>query len=87
MEHNLVTNIYQVEQHRLDIHIESDECNKQLYQYFYLPYNDNDKAYYYFLSLQKFLQQLVDKETFENLKTCRRFYGAHIFCLECDNDG
>ena len=32
MKHDLVTNIYQVEQHRIYIHMESDEWGKHLYQ-------------------------------------------------------
>ena len=85
IEHNLVTNIYQFGQNRLDMHIKYKNWHKHLYWYFSLPCNDNVKEYYSLLSFWTFLKQLGDKETPDNPKKCWRFYVTHILYLECDN--
>ena len=43
MDHNLVTNIYQVYQHMTDMKMEYYEWHKQLYQVLDLTCNDNAK--------------------------------------------
>ena len=43
MEQYLLTNIYQVKQHILDMHMEYGELNKQLYQVLDKPCNYNVK--------------------------------------------
>ena len=43
MGEKMGTNIYQVDQHSLEMHMESDKCHKYLIQSLYLPYNNNVK--------------------------------------------
>ena len=76
-----VTNIYQVEQHRLDMHTEPDKFHKHIYQDLDILCNDDAKLQYSFLFFQKFLQELGNEENFDNTKTRWRFYVAHIFVL------
>ena len=42
MDHNLVTNIYQVDQHKPDMNMESKN-GTNCFPIFYPPYNDNAK--------------------------------------------
>ena len=54
----MVINRYQVEQPRMDIHIEYEKIHNQLYQVLDQTYNYNEKLYYLSLSFRFFLQQL-----------------------------
>ena len=62
MENKMVTNIYQFDQHILEIHTDFDKYLKHLFQALDIPCNYNTKEKYSFLSFHNDQMQLGDEE-------------------------
>ena len=81
----LVTRIYQVPQHILDMQTETDKSHKRLYHVMDHPCTDNTKIVFLpiILKFSAATRCLVQLQYSQVVFT---FFVAHLLCLQYDND-